>query len=77
MRPPRVVMRWTHPRHGSVVEVLCSRHESELLRALKMLAIGCSGTGLDAADGICGRCRAELVGHDPRRYVLTVARGAG
>lgn len=44
---------WDHPRLGRIREVVCGRHESELLAALGTLGIGCSG---EASLRTCLRC---------------------
>jgi hypothetical protein len=58
------LVSWTHPRR-KVVEVLCQRHESEVLSALKTLGIGC--TGERAMEGAtCMRCAIESAHQEPR-----------
>src|SRR6185312_5836897 len=37
-------IEWNPPRHGDIVETACLKHEGEILRALRMLGIGCGGS---------------------------------
>lgn len=54
--PERVIIQWNHPVNGRQSEVVCPAHERQLLKALKTLHIGCSGTAVDPAMS-CDRCR--------------------
>jgi len=51
-----VLVSWMHPHRGRRHEVLCRRHEREVLAALRVLGIGCSGQN---AVGTCDRCLDE------------------
>lgn len=49
-----VKITWTHPSKGEIEEIVCSRHEQEILKAVHTLGMGCSG---EWAKGICLRCQ--------------------
>ena len=61
------LVEWMHPRAGRIRDVVCERHERELLRALTMLGIGC--VGRDFPGDRCGRCAAEAAGVEARFYL--------
>jgi hypothetical protein len=54
------VIQWTHPHRGRLRWVLCTGHERTVLRALKRLGIGCSGSQASTDDGPCQDCAAEV-----------------
>jgi len=65
-------IQWTHPKRR-MEEILCNRHEHELISALKVVAIGCIGERADECLA-CMRCAIEASGQDPRfAYGLTGA----
>lgn len=66
------LIEWQHPVHGWVSEVACSGHRNDVLRALRMLGIGCGGTTA-SADAACVRCAAGST--DPRRWIRSLASG--
>lgn len=55
---------WTHPRR-KMVEVLCKRHEAEVVGALHTLGLGCVGEKAPVA-ATCIRCAIEAAGQEPR-----------
>jgi len=61
------IVEWRHPRHGRILDVVCPRHGSDLLRALHTLGIGCTGRRIDLDR--CGRCEAESAGVEARFYL--------
>lgn len=61
------LLEWRHPRHGRIREVVCLRHEGDVLRALKTLGIG--STGREFGDAPCRRCMAESEGVEARFYL--------
>jgi hypothetical protein len=58
------LVSWTHPRR-EVVEVLCQRHEAEVVAALRTLGLGCVGERARAGTA-CMRCAIEAAGQEPR-----------
>ena len=58
------IVSWRHPRR-EVVEVLCERHEAQVVGALRTLGIGCVGERA-SADAMCMRCAIEAAGQEPR-----------
>lgn len=65
-----VRMEWQHPRYGRLSEIVCPRHEREVLAALRTLGIGCMGTPNRQA-GACLRCRNAQ--HQFREYAHAAA----
>lgn len=49
-------IEWNHPRLGRINETVCHAHESEVLRALKTLGIGCGGSTESNPTATCRRC---------------------
>lgn len=52
-----VRLEWRHPRLGQIDEILCARHEGEVLYALRMLGIGCGGEWAESWQRKCFRCQ--------------------
>lgn len=46
---------WRHPYFGQISEIICPRHESEVLAAFRLLGIGSDGQELSGAHR-CTRC---------------------
>lgn len=44
---------WTHPNKGTIIETLCEQHADQVVDALELLGIGCTGY---TDDGVCLRC---------------------
>jgi hypothetical protein len=59
-----IKLAWTHPTKGEIEEILCENHEVELIKALRVLGIGYSGT---FATGVCMRCIYD--GYDFREWM--------
>jgi hypothetical protein len=58
------MVSWDHPRRR-IWEVLCKRHETQVIGALHTLGLGC--TGEKAPPGAtCIRCAIEAAGQEPR-----------
>lgn len=64
------LLEWRHPVHGRVSEVVCVPHRRQVMAALQMLGIGCSGQRSDAA--ACLRCAYGDAA--PRTWIESVAR---
>lgn len=61
-------LHWTHPQIGDINEVVCPAHESEVLRALRVLGMGSVGSGGSVSHPkftgpgelpVCLRCQAN------------------
>ena len=62
-----LLVEWRHPRHGRILDVVCERHEQDVLQALKTLGIGAIGRKF--GDSPCRRCIAESEGVEARFYL--------
>lgn len=53
-------IEWDHPRLGRINETVCSVHESDVIRALRTLGIGCGGQVEQDRTATCKRCIADV-----------------
>lgn len=63
-------LEWTHPIFGEIGEPLCTKHRREVINALAVLGIGCTGQ-TEKYGRDCFRCNP--MGRAPREWIRAFA----